>query len=531
MKQPTTHRLFYAGALAATLSACVSSGSVPLDDVTSYHGPSPLNPLPLRMPSEEKRLLQERTVDWGLALSGGGLRSALFSFGVLKALYDQELLDEIDVISTVSGGGYTAYWLYANELAAPGQRFGNYSLSDAQFPQRMCELQTTANFVTYPRVLTTISPTVSEKAIRLYETSLRRTFGRRDPAPALTIQSLLPLMDSGRTPLLIQNATIKVDRPWSERLLEITPQGYGSNQLAWVNWSNAAGEKPLTLTKSTAVSGAAFSPLDQQVPLRHPASGQPTMTVTDGGKSENLGAMALIRRGVPNIIISDAEHDPGYIFNAYRQLRFGLQQYGLSLSVPAIENYLMSSRKQPFAQAVASGEVVDAKTRTPVSRIYYIKANLADDLKPVLAEHGDPEGLAATEDAAFRAAMVATRRQGSRDWHCSGLPGSLKLKTDRWAAWSVASYSNWLRRAWKPKFMKLAAGTIGYQGVRIDFPQYSTGDQSFFNDQAEAFFGLGYLQASRLQPVARPMQVSSVNAHLISGHRNSVDTDVSSRPR
>ena len=49
----------------------------------------------------------------GLALSGGGIRSATFSFGVLQALAQSELIRQIDYISTVSGGGYIGAWLSA----------------------------------------------------------------------------------------------------------------------------------------------------------------------------------------------------------------------------------------------------------------------------------------------------------------------------------------------------------------------------------------------------------------------------------
>ena len=43
---------------------------------------------------------------WGLALSGGGIRSATFCFGVLRALAQHKLLLRFDLLSTVSGGGY-----------------------------------------------------------------------------------------------------------------------------------------------------------------------------------------------------------------------------------------------------------------------------------------------------------------------------------------------------------------------------------------------------------------------------------------
>src|SRR6266404_3484820 len=42
----------------------------------------------------------------GLALSGGGIRSATFSLGVLQALARLDVLRYVDYLSTVSGGGY-----------------------------------------------------------------------------------------------------------------------------------------------------------------------------------------------------------------------------------------------------------------------------------------------------------------------------------------------------------------------------------------------------------------------------------------
>lgn len=47
----------------------------------------------------------------GLALSGGGIRSATFSLGVVQVLADKGLLKEVDFLSTVSGGGYTGCFL------------------------------------------------------------------------------------------------------------------------------------------------------------------------------------------------------------------------------------------------------------------------------------------------------------------------------------------------------------------------------------------------------------------------------------
>jgi hypothetical protein len=47
----------------------------------------------------------------GLALSGGGIRSATFSLGVTQVLAEKGVLRAVDFLSTVSGGGYTGSFL------------------------------------------------------------------------------------------------------------------------------------------------------------------------------------------------------------------------------------------------------------------------------------------------------------------------------------------------------------------------------------------------------------------------------------
>jgi predicted acylesterase/phospholipase RssA len=56
----------------------------------------------------------------GLALSGGGIRSATFALGVLQALKRLGLFSSLDYVSTVSGGGYIGGWLQAVLANGPG---------------------------------------------------------------------------------------------------------------------------------------------------------------------------------------------------------------------------------------------------------------------------------------------------------------------------------------------------------------------------------------------------------------------------
>lgn len=50
----------------------------------------------------------------GIALSGGGIRSATFNLGVLQGLKELDRLRQVDYLSTVSGGGYIGAWLVGN---------------------------------------------------------------------------------------------------------------------------------------------------------------------------------------------------------------------------------------------------------------------------------------------------------------------------------------------------------------------------------------------------------------------------------
>lgn len=69
----------------------------------------------------------------GLALSGGGIRSATFCLGVLQALARERRLGAIDYLSTVSGGGYIGGW-----LSAWIHRSGLARVEDALARERPC---------------------------------------------------------------------------------------------------------------------------------------------------------------------------------------------------------------------------------------------------------------------------------------------------------------------------------------------------------------------------------------------------------
>jgi hypothetical protein len=94
----------------------------------------------------------------GLAFSGGGIRSATFNLGLLKALHELGLLKYVDYLSTVSGGGYIGAWWSAwrarwgkefpeTELAGLGDR----EQMPNREPEEVRHLREFSNFLS-PRI-------------------------------------------------------------------------------------------------------------------------------------------------------------------------------------------------------------------------------------------------------------------------------------------------------------------------------------------------------------------------------------------
>ena len=64
-----------------------------------------------------------KKADWkqpklAVTLEGGGSKSAPFAMGALAGLHEAKLLEEVDIISSVSGGGYAAYYYFSRLLDA-----------------------------------------------------------------------------------------------------------------------------------------------------------------------------------------------------------------------------------------------------------------------------------------------------------------------------------------------------------------------------------------------------------------------------
>jgi len=96
---------------------------------------------------EKRRLISGRNSGeplTGLAISGGGIRSATFALGVLEALRSLDLLSKLDYLSTVSGGGYIGAWLTANCQRA---KDANWLASNANWEPSIKHLRRYSNYL------------------------------------------------------------------------------------------------------------------------------------------------------------------------------------------------------------------------------------------------------------------------------------------------------------------------------------------------------------------------------------------------
>ncbi|SPZ04944.1 Patatin-like phospholipase [Pseudomonas luteola] len=85
---------------------------------------------------EEPRKIGSDPPRLGLALAGGGTKAAVFSIGVLQGLVESGLMDKVDVISSVSGGGYAAYWYYTR-LVFDDPNFEQANATSTEFRQAL----------------------------------------------------------------------------------------------------------------------------------------------------------------------------------------------------------------------------------------------------------------------------------------------------------------------------------------------------------------------------------------------------------
>lgn len=496
-------------------------------------------------------------LDWGLALSGGGTRAAAFSIGAMKNLYDRGLMKEIDVISSVSGGSYASYWLFTNYYQNRNQKFGSSAFGHDLFVNKVCDLQNTdkSNVVRNVEFLGILLDG-NDKGFRKYRKALENSFGNDQPAET-PLNFLKDRIGKRDAPYFIINSTIDFRgtdkkkntdlRKESSRVYEISPDFSGNPGIGFQNWPQNGAP---ALSESIAISGApkffGLIGISGIIKNQHPDSiSKKTLSLTDGGFSENLGALALIRRGIRNVVIVDAEADPAYKFDAYLQLQRLLKEQNIDFRVKDIENFRKGKGE---LKGVSIGKAVSKNEGSLDTTVYYIKMadpeRVLSSIFPIKSDDEDErenkmdfidEGRkiaierqcdrcpAAPRKGELLSKKVLQSCEKNTGCNCDKIDLDMGPKGERYASFyanRVWEYNNTIDKVkikrfglWTKVKSFNAAGKVCYftsapfgsrtfdgfcSMLSYDFPHMTTLDQSYFSDQLEAVVGLGYLQAREL---------------------------------
>ncbi|MFZ2630716.1 MAG: patatin-like phospholipase family protein [Desulfosalsimonadaceae bacterium] len=294
----------------------------------------------------------------GLALSGGGFRSALFHIGVMARLAELDLLRKVDVISSVSAGSIIAAYYYlkvkalleknrADGQEAPGREAYIRLVAEIEIDflaavQKNMLMRTFLDPVKNARMMTADYSSTERLAelltIYFYRPIWQKhnTGTKHDRIPLKNISIHPPsayLSPETRVPFLIINATcLNTGHLW-----QFTENSAGEQPIA-----HEAGNDPIgflkkfridddrltieqrkilyniTLGQAVAASccvPGVFEPL--QIRNLYEPGGEPlTVRLVDGGLVDNQGLASLFVEKCTHIICSDAsdilkpEHDP-----------------------------------------------------------------------------------------------------------------------------------------------------------------------------------------------------------------------------
>ena len=469
-----------------------------------------------------------------LCLSGGGIRSAAFSIGVLRGLHEKKVLDHIDIISGVSGGSYALSWYYLQQQGADS--INKDELFKTKWEKKF---NRGCNLYTYPEVFVStvghvmllpvniffnriLSLNVNTSFFRnSYEKSIRKQFHSKKD---MSFPESLKLIKKNNLPYFIINTSAAVDygpdyhgAKLSNRVFEFTPLRFGSDGYGY------SGKFPITVGKAVSISGGALD-LSHRIPGRIESTLLGTLNMdlgyhiknynngknndlkglipfyflvnsndrkgtdiylTDGGHVENLGLYPLVRRLCKRIIVVDATHDPNYQFEDYFKIKNALSsEMQVKLEIEEID------KLQPTMQWS------NAKTSPNV----FIEKKLCHEYNPYDALHCfDTSKPFMTGNISY---FPIKNRDGSvtqRKIDITYIKLSIDHKmfngfsTDNTQAGIYRGAREYYGNTLVNYYVKSKMNHNDPQRITDnEFPQHTTFDQRYSRDQFKAYLDLGY---------------------------------------
>lgn len=432
-------------------------------------------------------------LNWGLAMSGGGIRSASFNIGALKGLYEIGLLDSINIISSVSGGSYASGWYYSHGVLIDPENMPKAMFNDSVILKNICDLQNKANMMKTQTMVSSIFLS-KNKAFNRYKNGIQRTF-LTDSIGKNKLNLFQNYVLDGTIPQFVINTTVSSSptSDWLPGVFEYTAFNRGNPEIGFEKFNDNTF---VNLNEAVTISGAAVKFKLQRKTNNYSSNivGE-YIPLSDGGHSENLGAISLIRRGVKNIIVIDAEHNDDYSFDGYKILRDSIKnELGLLLTVPSIDSFIKGGVKN-LKTSIHVGQIKSiylnpSYIKKPlIINIYYVKMAMPESIKTWL-DNIELFALGDSINTEYKNSSCQIRKKNNKCKYYNGNLVSVhpsSLEFNALSIFWVKSYSEWLNN--KSNWRKL----------NYTFPHTTTADQSFYRDQMAAFIGLGYLESLELK--------------------------------
>jgi len=325
-----------------------------------------------------------------LSFSGGGTRAAAFSYGVLKALHEMEvtysgkqirLLDEVDLISSVSGGSFTAayYGLYGNRIFTDFEdRFlkrniqGDLALRTFAYPWNWFKLMS-PNFSRIDLAADYYDEKLfNHQTYEVLEKNCRRPFiviNATDLSLGIRFeftQSQFDLLQSDLTGVSLGRA-VAASSAFPGLLAPLTMKNYEKTDFVEPLWVDTAIRFDMDITPRR------YKPA-REVRSYFDTVNRPYVHLIDGGVSDNMGLRGIIHSSAyPDVLISG---DQKYVmdsreFNLQRMIADRKIKKLLIIIVdakPGEDVHLDRSRKTPglvsVMNAVASAPMANYSFET-----------------------------------------------------------------------------------------------------------------------------------------------------------------------
>ena len=294
------------------------------------------------MNSEQQACLSPegaRSGKLGIALSGGGLRAALFHIGVLARLAERDLLRHVSVISTVSGGAIIGafYYLKVKQLLE-GARADGLKPSAAAYRQLVREveeefiaaLQVNMRIMAFADRQQNARMLASEysssyRFADLFDTYFFKPITGRDRSPLPDLPIRASDADGTVVPTLVLNATALN----TGHLFQMTGTFVGESSVSSVvggtstmpllprlfmdDTSLSSGQRTrlgrITLGQAVAASCCVpglFEPFSLSGLYTDEEGGDVQVRLVDGGVFDNQGLVSLFEEGCTHFVCSDA---------------------------------------------------------------------------------------------------------------------------------------------------------------------------------------------------------------------------------